>query len=81
MFLNDRASLVEVSQNLSQLLQRVVDDHQVIMIERQGEESVALISESDLNSLLETAYLLKSPANAQRLASALAWSQAGDNQP
>ena len=41
------------------------------MIHRRGEEEVAMIAASELKSLLETAYLLRSPANAERLLTAL----------
>jgi antitoxin YefM len=41
------------------------------VIERRNGESVALISEAELNALLETAHLLRSPRNATRLATAL----------
>ena len=41
------------------------------IIERRNGENVALISEAELNALLETAHLLRSPRNARRLAAAL----------
>jgi len=41
------------------------------VIQRRGEENVAMIAASELESLMETAYLLRSPANAGRLLSAL----------
>lgn len=41
------------------------------VIERRNGEKVALIPEAELNSLLETAHLLRSPANARRLATAV----------
>ena len=41
------------------------------MIERRNGANVALISEAELNALLETAHLLRSPKNAARLASAM----------
>lgn len=47
---------------------------------REG-ENVAMISESDLRSLIETVYLLRSPANARRLLDALSESKAGKIQP
>jgi len=39
---------------------------------RQGEEDVALIAADELGGLLETAHLLRSPANAERLLATLA---------
>jgi antitoxin YefM len=57
--------------NLAKLLDRVTHDRETVIIERRGEEKVAMISASELSSLIETAYLLRSPKNAQRLLSAL----------
>lgn len=57
----------EARNNLASLLDRVTDDREVAVIRRRGHEDVALISAAELSSLLETAYLLRSPANAKRL--------------
>jgi len=61
----------EARNNLASLLDRVTDDREVAVIRRRGHEDVALISASELSSLLETAYLLRSPANAERIVKAL----------
>ena len=58
--------------NLATLLDRVTHDREVIVIQRRGEEDVAMISADELTSLMETAYLLQSPRNAERLLTALA---------
>ncbi|MEH2376270.1 type II toxin-antitoxin system Phd/YefM family antitoxin [Nostoc sp.] len=63
------------------LLELVVENHQVYMINRRDGENVALIAESDLVSLLETVYLLRSPANARRLLDAIEESKTGNIQP
>ena len=57
--------------NLAHLLDRITQDREVVIIERRGQEEVAMIAASELASLTETAYLLRSPANAERLLSAL----------
>ena len=57
--------------NLARLLDRITQDREVVIIERRGQEEVAMIAASELASLTETAYLLRSPANAERLLSAL----------
>ncbi|MEH2174856.1 type II toxin-antitoxin system Phd/YefM family antitoxin [Nostoc sp.] len=62
------------------LLELVVENHQVYMINRRDGENVALIAESDLVSLLETVYLLRSPANARRLLDAIEESKTGNIQ-
>jgi antitoxin YefM len=56
---------------LAKLLDHVTHNREVVIIQRRGEEEVAMIAASELESLLETAYLLRSPANAERLISAL----------
>ncbi|BCY17368.1 MAG: type II toxin-antitoxin system prevent-host-death family antitoxin [Chloroflexi bacterium] len=56
---------------LAKLLDQVTHDREVVMIQRRGEEEVAMIAASELASLTETAYLLRSPANAERLLTAL----------
>ena len=56
---------------LASLLDQVTNDRDVVIIKRRGEEEVAMIAADELESLMETAYLLRSPANAERLLSAL----------
>lgn len=61
---------------LASLLERVIDEQEIVVISRRGREAVALVSASELSSLLETAHLLRSPKNAQRLLKALHRAQA-----
>lgn len=58
-------------EKLASLLNRVTKDREVIIIQRRGSEDVAMIAADELASLTETAYLLRSPQNAERLLSAL----------
>ncbi len=58
-------------EKLATLLDRVTKDREVVIIQRRGSEDVAMISADELASLTETAYLLRSPQNAERLLSAL----------
>jgi antitoxin YefM len=74
-------SPTEARNNFFGLLEQVALNHQVFIIHRREGENVAMISESDLRSLVETVYLLRSPANARRLLDALLESQAGEIQP
>ena len=53
-------------------LDRVTKDREVVIIQRRGSEDVAMISADELASLTETAYLMRSTQNAQRILSALA---------
>lgn len=58
--------------NLASTMDRVCNDHESLIITRNGEKSVVMLSLEDFQSLEETAYLLRSPANAKRLLSAVA---------
>ena len=58
-------------ENLASLLDCVTNDREVVIIRRRGSEDVAMIAADELASLTETAYLLRSPQNAERLLSAL----------
>jgi antitoxin YefM len=65
-------SYTEARNNLGTLFDRVTDNKDVIIVKRDGKDkNVALIAESDLSSLIETVYLLRSPANAARLHDAI----------
>lgn len=57
----------EARQNLAQTMHEVVQNHEPVLITRTKEEACVLISLSHYRSLEETAYLLRSPANAKRL--------------
>ena len=64
-------SYTELRQNLASYLDRVVDDREVVVVKRRGARDVAIISADELAGLEETAYLLRSPANAKRLLESL----------
>lgn len=51
----------------AQVLDSVTDDREEVVITRAGHEPVVIVSLEDYESLKETAYLLRSPANARRL--------------
>ncbi|MGY2744702.1 type II toxin-antitoxin system Phd/YefM family antitoxin [Pseudarthrobacter sp. O4] len=48
-------------------LDAVTDDREEVVITRPGKEDVVMVSRSDYESLRETAYLLRNPANARRI--------------
>ncbi len=54
-------------QHLAETMDRVNGDRTPIMVTRQKGEPVVMISLADFNALEETAHLLRSPANAERL--------------
>lgn len=63
--------------NLANTMDRVCNDHEALIITRNGEQSVVMLSLEDFKSLEETAYLLRTPANAKRLLSSVAQLNAG----
>ena len=67
----------ELRQNLKQVLDKVVDDCDGIVIKRRDAEDAVIMSKSHYDSLMETFYLLKSPANAKHLLDAIAEDKAG----
>ena len=54
-------------ENLASTMNQVCDDHDPVIITRNREQAVVMLSLADYESLQETAYLLRSPANARRL--------------
>ena len=67
----NRTTYTQARARLAALCDRVAETREPYIIERRNGENVALISETELNALLETAHLLRSPKNAARLAAAL----------
>jgi len=67
----NRTTYTQARANLASLCDRVAETREPYVIERRRGENVALIAEAELNAILETAHLLRSPRNAARLASAL----------
>ncbi len=63
--------------NLASTMDRVCNDHEALIITRNGEQAVVMLSLEDYNALEETAYLLRSPASAKRLLSATGQLRAG----
>ncbi len=63
--------------NLADTMDRVCDDHEPIIITRNGEQAVVMISLEDFKALEETSYLLRSPKNAQRLLASIAELEGG----
>ena len=52
---------------LAELWNRLEEDREVLRIERRGHEAMAMLPAAEVDSLLETAHLLRSPENARRL--------------
>lgn len=62
-----RTTYTAARANLAALFDEVVENQEVVIVQRRGRADVALIAADELASLLETAHLLRSPANARRL--------------
>jgi len=67
--------------NLKALLDEVSEGREPVIIHRRGGDDVALIAVDELRSLIETAHLLRSPRNAERLLRALSRAQKGSVRP
>lgn len=76
----DAISYTAARQNLAKTMDRVCADHAPIIITRNNQQSVVMISLDDFNALEETAYLLRSPKNAKRLLESIAQLDVGEGQ-
>ena len=76
-----QASYSDVHARLASLLDEVTQNNEVVIIRRRHAEDVALISAVELTSLQETAHLLRSPRNAERLLRALGRAETGIGTP
>ena len=73
----DAISYTAARANLATTMERVCHDHEPLIITRNGQQSVVMLSLEDFTALEETAYLLRSPSNAKRLMSAIEQLNAG----
>ena len=64
-------SYTAVRENLAETMNSVCDDHDPVIITRKRNQAVVMLSLEDYESLSETAYLFRSPANAKRLNDAI----------
>ena len=64
-------SYTSARQNLAKTMENVCNDHEPVIITSKKARSVVMISLDDYNAMEETAYLLRSPRNAERLMQAI----------
>lgn len=76
--MNNLVSYSEVRANLAKLWDKIVEDRDFIVLQRRGQEDIAMLPADELSSLLESIHLLRSPASAKRLMSSI--QKAKDNQ-
>jgi antitoxin YefM len=77
----DAISYSSARANLATTMDRVCNDHEPLIITRNGQQSVVMLSLEDFTALEETAYLLRSPANVKRLITAIEQLNAGQGTP
>jgi antitoxin YefM len=65
----------------AEVLDAVVNDREEAVITRAGHEPVVIVSLADFESVRETAYLMRSPANARRWLDAMERLEAGGGEP
>ena len=73
----DTITYTSLRATLASAMDRVCDDHEPLIVTRNGAQSVVMLSLEDYKALEETAYLLRTPANAKRLLAAAAQLTAG----
>ena len=73
-------SYTESRARYAEVLDSVVNDREEVVITRAGHEPVVIMSLADYESLRETAYLMRSPANARRLLEAVERLESGRGQ-
>ncbi|SNS51711.1 antitoxin YefM [Micrococcales bacterium KH10] len=71
-------SYSESRRRYAEVLDSVVDDREEVVITRSGREPAVIISLEEYESLRETAYLMRSPANARRLLDSIERLEAGN---
>jgi antitoxin YefM len=71
-------SYTYVRNHLAEVTDKVCNDHNPILVTRQGAPPVVVLSWEDYRSMEETAYLMRSPANASRLLDSIAAARRGE---
>ncbi|MCT2295896.1 type II toxin-antitoxin system prevent-host-death family antitoxin [Brachybacterium muris] len=64
-------SYTESRAKYAEVLDSVINDREEVIVTRAGHEPVVIVSLEDYESMRETAYLMRSPANARRLLDAM----------
>ncbi len=74
-------SYTDARDRLATVWDETIATREPVVISRRGSESVVLVALDEWNGLLETAHLLRSPANARRLLGALQRLNQGEGRP
>jgi len=70
----------EARNNLKSVLDQIIDDADYTIISRRDSEDAVVMSLETFNSLMETFYLLRSPANAAHLTKSIKQFESGNVQ-
>lgn len=65
-------------ENLAATMNKVCENHEPVIITRNRDQAVVMMSLEDYSALEETAYLTRSPANARRLLEGILSLEAGN---
>ena len=71
----------QAREHLAALMDRAVEDREVIVVRRRTGGDVAMIAADELASIVETAHLLRSEKNAKRLLAALSRARSRTTKP
>jgi antitoxin YefM len=64
-------------ENLASTMDKVCDDRESLIIMRNRDQAVVMVSLEDYKAMEETAYLMRSPANARRLLTSIMQLESG----
>ena len=73
-------NFTQVRQNLKDVLDRVTDDADCTVVVRRDGDDAVIMSKSQYDSIMETRYLLRSPANAKHLMEAISRDKADEGE-
>ncbi|MGF1490139.1 MAG: type II toxin-antitoxin system Phd/YefM family antitoxin [Prochloraceae cyanobacterium] len=72
-------SYTQARDNFASLLDRIESENSIAIIQRRGHKDMAILAADELESILETIHLIRSPNNARRLLDAIDRSQKREN--
>lgn len=75
-----KTTYTQARANFAGLCDEVTKNREIVIIGRRNGESVSMIATDELESLMETAHLMRSPRNAQRLLAALGRALRGEGE-
>jgi antitoxin YefM len=74
------ASYSHLREHLAEVWDQVEDSQEPVIVSRRGHQDMAILPADELESLRETAHLMRSPKNARRLLEAIARAASGEGE-